>query len=82
MIKGNKCDSCRKGIMYGHNVSHAKNRTRKIFKPNLHNAKLVINGVSKTLKLCTKCLRIFKGSKKIKVKEVVAETPTIISPAA
>lgn len=61
--------------MYGHNVSHAKNRTRKIFKPNLHTARVVVNGVSKTLRLCTKCQRIFKGrvTRKSKVEEVVAQ---------
>ncbi len=75
MAKGNKCDNCGKGIMYGHNVSHAKNRTRKIFKPNLHTARVVVNGVSKTLRLCTKCQRIFKGrvTRKSKVEEVVAQ---------
>jgi len=55
-----KCDNCGKGIMYGHNVSHSKRRTRKIFKPNLHRAKVVINGMSKSMKLCTKCLRMVK----------------------
>ncbi len=75
MAKGNKCDNCGKGIMYGHNVSHAKNRTRKIFKPNLHTARVVVNGVSKTLRLCTKCQRIFKGrvTRKSKVEPVVAQ---------
>lgn len=60
MSSGMKCDNCQKGVMYGHNVSHAKNRTRKIFKPNLHRAKIIVSGVRKTLKLCTKCLRMLK----------------------
>jgi large subunit ribosomal protein L28 len=60
MIKGNKCFNCKKGIMYGHNVSHAKNRTRKIFKPNLHSARILVNGAYKRVKLCTSCLRILK----------------------
>ncbi len=50
--------------MYGHNVSHAKNRTRKIFKPNLHNARIEVNGVTRTMKLCTKCLRLWKNAVK------------------
>lgn len=54
-MSGFKCDNCGKGVMYGHNVSHAKNRTRKIFKPNLHNFK--------GMRLCTKCLRKVKSSK-------------------
>lgn len=58
---GMKCANCNKGVMYGHNVSHAKNRTRKIFKPNLHSARILINGNRRKLKLCTKCLRMFKS---------------------
>ena len=82
MAKGNKCDNCGKGIMYGHNVSHAKNRTRKIFKPNLHTARLVVNGVQKTMRLCTKCQRLLKGiSKKGKSKVVVEPTPQIVAAA-
>ena len=60
MANGMKCDNCGKGIMIGHNVSHAKNRTRRIFKPNLHTAKLKIGGMTKTYRLCTKCLRSLK----------------------
>jgi len=48
--------------MYGHNVSHAKNRTRKIFKPNLHSARIVVSGVQQRVKLCTKCQRTLKTS--------------------
>lgn len=55
-----KCMNCGKGVMYGHNVSHAKNRTRKIFKPNLHTAKISIGDHNRKMKLCTKCLRMIK----------------------
>lgn len=61
MLKGMKCAICQKGIMVGHNVSHAKNRTRKVFKPNLHTARVAINGVTRRVKLCTKCLRTVKA---------------------
>lgn len=57
-----KCNNCGKGVMYGHNVSHSKRRTRKIFKPNLHNARILINGNYVRMKLCTKCLRMFKSA--------------------
>jgi large subunit ribosomal protein L28 len=72
-----KCDNCGKGIMYGHNVSHAKNRTRKIFKPNLHRAKVAINGTSKIMKFCTKCLRMVKNAQKPEVKK--EEQPLVLS---
>ena len=47
--------------MVGHNVSHAKNRTRKVFKPNLHPAKMLVDGRSLRVRLCTKCLRELRG---------------------
>jgi large subunit ribosomal protein L28 len=68
-----QCFNCGKGIMYGHNVSHAKNRTRKIFKPNLHSARITLNGVQKRVKLCTKCQRTLKKSINVEVEpQVVA----------
>lgn len=75
-----RCDNCGKGVMYGHNVSHAKNRTRKIFKPNLHSARVVVGGNRKKLKLCTKCLRMARNTQKpITTEEVKApeETPEV-----
>ncbi len=67
---GAKCYNCGKGVMYGHNVSHAKNRTRKIFKPNLHSARVFVDGSYKRVKLCTKCLRQLRGQKNVNKKEV------------
>lgn len=61
---GMKCANCGKGVMYGHNVSHSKRRTRKIFKPNLHVARLMINGTKRRFRLCTKCLRMLKSAVK------------------
>jgi large subunit ribosomal protein L28 len=61
---GMKCANCNKGSMFGHNVSHSKRRTQKVFKPNLHSAKIVINGASQRVRLCTKCLRMLKEPKK------------------
>ena len=60
MSSGLKCANCGKGVMYGHNVSHAKNRTKRLFKPNLHSARIVIDGIGKRVRLCAKCLRMLK----------------------
>ncbi len=59
-----KCQNCGKGVMYGHNVSHAKNRTNRTFKPNLQSARIVIDGVGQKMKLCVKCLRMYKQAAK------------------
>lgn len=55
-----KCANCGKGVIYGHKVSHAKNRSNRLFKPNLHVAKIMVNGSSRHVRLCTKCLRTAK----------------------
>jgi large subunit ribosomal protein L28 len=73
-----KCDSCLKGVMFGHNVSHAKNRTQKIFKPNLHVARVVVNGQRRKLKLCTKCLRMFKRVAAAEAAVSTTETPQAV----
>jgi|GEM_PF-326325 len=52
-----RCDSCGKGVQVGKNVSHAKNRTRKLSLPNLHRFNGVLSGVEGKHWLCTKCLR-------------------------
>ena len=55
-----QCESCQKGVMYGHNVSHSKRRTPRVFKPNLHVARVMVGGRVVKKKLCTKCLRMYK----------------------
>ncbi len=57
-----KCDSCGKGILVGKNVSHAKNRTRRISLPNLHPFKGRLKGQEGKWLLCTKCLRKAKSN--------------------
>lgn len=70
-----KCQSCGKGVMYGHNVSHAKNRTNRKFKPNLQSARIVIDGVGQKMKLCVKCLRMYKQA----AREMVARKETQVA---
>ena len=51
------CDLCGKGHQTGHNVSHANNKTNRVFLPNLQTVKAFVNGASKRLRVCTRCLR-------------------------
>jgi large subunit ribosomal protein L28 len=52
-----KCEICGKSPMFGHNVSHANNKTRKIFKPNIKKIRAKVNGSVKKIDICTRCLR-------------------------
>jgi len=59
------CDNCSKGIMYGHKVSHAKNRSNRTWKPNLHKKTVMFNGKKINAKLCTKCSKMFKKAESL-----------------
>ncbi|MDQ6827511.1 MAG: 50S ribosomal protein L28 [Gemmatimonadota bacterium] len=50
------CYVCQKGISFGNNVSHANNRTRRTWKPNLQVARILVDGKVKKIKVCTRCL--------------------------
>lgn len=52
--------NCPKIASYGHNVSHAKNRTRRAFKYNLHSATVLIAGVKKKVKVSSRVLKQLK----------------------
>jgi len=51
------CDMCGKGKQIGYNVSHANNKTKKEWLPNLQTIKIVQDGTTKKAKLCTKCIK-------------------------
>jgi len=52
-----KCEICGKGPQFGHNVSHSKRHTKRRWSSNIQKVTVVIDGVPKRLKVCTKCLR-------------------------
>jgi len=51
------CDICGKKPLVGNNVSHAHNKTKKIWRPNLQEVRTVINGQKRKVKVCTRCIR-------------------------
>ncbi len=54
-----KCQLTGKTFLTGNNVSHAKNRTKRRFLPNLQNVSFVSEKLKKSiqLKVCTNALR-------------------------
>ena len=51
------CDVCGKGPQSGHNVSHANNKTKRVFNPNLQRVRALVNGATLRIRVCTRCLR-------------------------
>jgi large subunit ribosomal protein L28 len=60
------CDICGKKPMFGNNVSHAHNTTRRRWNPNLKKVRAVIGkGSVKKITACTNCItsgRVVKPS--------------------
>ena len=52
-----KCEICGKALLRGNNVSHANNRTRRVFKPNLQKIRVLVNGATRRMNVCTTCIR-------------------------
>ena len=84
----NRCDNCNKGMIIGRQHTHHPGvaggrwkkrapQTRKVFKPNLHMSRVLVNGVFKRMKLCVKCIRLLKKvSKTVKEEVTVSQPPT------
>jgi large subunit ribosomal protein L28 len=59
------CSVCGKKKVSGNNVSHANNRTKRVFMPNLQKIKMqTANGIRRSY-VCTRCLRSGKVKKAV-----------------
>jgi large subunit ribosomal protein L28 len=58
-----RCELCGKGPMVGNNVSHAKNRTKRRFNPNLKRVRALVDGTPRRLKVCTRCIKLGRVAK-------------------
>jgi large subunit ribosomal protein L28 len=52
-----RCEVCGKGPVVGRTVSHAHNVSARRFEPNLQTVRAVVNGASKRMRVCTRCIR-------------------------
>ena len=57
------CDICGKKPMFGNNVSHANNATKRRFNPNLHKVRALVKGRPTRLRVCSSCLKAGKVTK-------------------
>jgi len=55
-IPRNRCYACGKGVAFGNNVSHANNKTRRTWKPNLQIMRTLVDGKVTKVKVCTRCM--------------------------
>jgi large subunit ribosomal protein L28 len=51
------CQICEKRPVSGNNISHAHNRTRRRWLPNLQSVRASINGTTRRIRVCTTCIK-------------------------
>jgi len=54
---GKVCSICGKGRQVGYSISHAHNKSKKVWKPNIQRVRSTINGTTKRIYACTRCIR-------------------------
>lgn len=56
-----KCEICKKTLSHGNQISiarsHVSRRATRTFKPNTKTIKAIVNGQTKRISVCAKCLR-------------------------
>ena len=55
-INRSRCYHCDKGVAFGNSVSHANNKTRRTWKPNLQVVRTLDGTKIIKVKVCTRCL--------------------------
>ena len=58
-----QCAVCGKKPSVGNNVSHANNKTKRRWNPNLQRVKANLDGTVRYIKACTRCIRSGKVKK-------------------
>ena len=61
------CSVCGKGPTTGNHVSHANNRVKRRWYPNLQTVRTMVAGEVKRVRVCTQCI---KGNKVKKARRV------------
>jgi len=52
-----RCEVCGRGVATGNAVSHSNRKTRRTWAPNLQRVRAVVEGSTRRLQVCTRCLR-------------------------
>jgi large subunit ribosomal protein L28 len=60
-----KCEICGKQAQFGYNVSHAHNKTRRDWRPNVQRLRVNYQGTVRRMYVCTRCIRSNRVTKAV-----------------
>ena len=52
-----RCELCGKGRLVGNRVSHSNRKTKRVQRANTQVLRAVVDGHTKRLRVCTRCIR-------------------------
>lgn len=58
-----QCHICGKSPQAGNTVSHANNKSRRRFLPNLQSVRALVDGSRQRIRVCSSCIRAGKVEK-------------------
>lgn len=74
-----RCEITGKGMTFGNQISHSHRVTGRVWKPNLQTTKVVINGVTVKVKVCTKTLKTLKSANEVEVIQILKANANTLS---
>lgn len=74
-----RCEITGKGMTFGNQISHSHRVTGRVWKPNLQTTKVVINGVTVKIKVCTKTLKTLKSANEVEVMQILKANANTLS---
>lgn len=60
-----KCDVCGKGTVAGVTASHSNIKNKRVWRANIQKVRVDVDGTTKKLNVCTRCLRSGKVKRAI-----------------
>jgi large subunit ribosomal protein L28 len=71
-VVAQRCDVCGKGPMAGNSVSHANNKSKRVWNVNLQRVRALVDNRVKNIDVCTKCLKAGKVAKAVRGRHKLA----------
>jgi large subunit ribosomal protein L28 len=68
-----KCDATGKSKQFGNSVSFSQRHTKKVWKPNLQQKTLVVDGKKVKMRLSTQAIRTLKKNGELKIDGAIAK---------
>lgn len=60
-----RCEICDKSKVFGNQVSFSHRKSRRSWSPNIRRVRAIVNGGTKRINVCTKCLKSGKVERAI-----------------